>query len=165
MNNRLTGGQRRLRRYGGARPLSHLRLDCQPDEGRPAIDDPIYDDGRYLVSSSMVATPSRIYPVANTTAGIRRDPLWTGLGIAAFVLAGIATYGDLLYPVELLTMVAVACGGLFAGWQVLVLRLDAPGHRRALIVGPRKRIWKMFRAIRSVRVGQTAAPILLIKEE
>jgi len=127
--------------------------------------DTIYDDGRYIVSTSIVATPSRFYPIGNTTAGIRRDPLWLGLAITAFVVAGILTYGDLLYPGELMAMAGLAAIALVAGWQIVILRLDAPGHRRALIVGSRQRIWKIFRAIRSVRAGQADPSILLVSEE
>lgn len=129
------------------------------------MSDAIYDDGRYVVSSSIIATPTRFYPIGNTTAAIRRDPLWAGLGIAAFAVAANLTYGDLLYRGELLAMVVIALIALTGGWQVLILRLDAPGHRRALIVGPRHRIWKIFRAIRSIRAGHTAPPIHLISEE
>lgn len=125
----------------------------------------IYDDGRYVVSSSIVATPTRFYPVFNTTAAVRRDPLWLGLAITGFVAGCVLTYGDLLYPGELMVMAGVAAVSLLTGWQVLILRLDAPGHRRALIVGARGRIWKIFRAIRSVRAGQTDPTILSISEE
>ncbi len=38
------------------------------------MSDTIYDDGRYVVSTSIVATPTRFYPVFNTTAGIRHPP-------------------------------------------------------------------------------------------
>jgi len=129
------------------------------------MSDPIYDDGRYVVSSSIIATPSRIYPISNTTAAIRRDGLWLGLAITGFVIAGVLTYGDLLYPGELMVMAGVAGLALFGGWQVLILRLDAPGHHRALIVGPRKRIWKMFDAIRSVRAGFSVPFVVLTEEE
>lgn len=129
------------------------------------MNDPIYDDGRYVVSSSIVATPTRFYPILNTTAAIRRDPLWLGLALTGFVLAGIFTYGDLFYPGEIMTMAGVAALALLIGWQVLILRLDAPGHRRALIVGPRTRIWKMFQAIRSARAGQFDRSILLLGQD
>lgn len=128
------------------------------------MNDPIYDDGRYVVSSSIVATPTRFYPIGNTTAGIRRDPLWMGLVITGFVAGCVLTYGDLLYQGELMIMAGVAAASLLTGWQVLILRLDAPGHRRALIIGGRSRIWKIFRAIRSVRTAPTDPSILLINE-
>jgi len=129
------------------------------------MNDPIYDDGRYIVSTSIVATPTRFYPIGNTTAAIRRDPLWLGLAVTGFVLAGIFSYGDLLYPNELIAMAGAAALALLIGWQVLILRLDAPGNRRALIVGPRTRIWKMFRAIRSARTGQIDLSILLLGQD
>lgn len=129
------------------------------------MSDTIYDDGRYVVSTSIVATPTRFYPILNTTAGIRRDPLWLGLAIAGFVIGCVLTYSDLLYQGELMVLAGVAALSLFTGWQVLILRLDAPGHRRALIVGPRGRIWKIFRAIRAVRAGRTDPSILLINED
>lgn len=129
------------------------------------MSDTIYDDGRYVVSTSIVATPTRFYPIVNTTAGIRRDPLWMGLAIAGFVTGCVLTYGDLLYQGELMIMAGTAALSLLTGWQVLILRLDAPGHRRALIVGSRGRIWKIFRAIRAVRAGRTDPSILLINED
>lgn len=129
------------------------------------MSDPIYDDGRYIVSSSIVATPTRFYPILNTTVAVRRDPLWLGLAVTGFVLAGIFTYSDLLYRGEIMTMAGVAVFALLTGWQVLILRLDAPGHRRALIVGPRTRIWKIFRAIRTARTGQIDPPILLLGQD
>ncbi len=129
------------------------------------MSDTIYDDGRYVVSTSIVATPTRFYPIGNTTAGIRRDPLWMGLAITGFVTGCVLTYGDLLYQGELMIMAGIAAVSLLTGWQVLILRLDAPGHRRALIIGTRQRIWKIFRAIRAVRAGQTDPSILLINED
>jgi len=125
----------------------------------------IYDDGRYMVSSSIVATPTRFYPISNTTAGIRRDPLWLGLAITGFAAGCVLTYGDLLYQGELMVMAGIAALSLFTGWQVLILRLDAPGHRRALIVGSRGRIWKIFHAIRAVRTAQVDGPGPLISED
>lgn len=129
------------------------------------MSDTIYDDGRYVVSTSIVATPTRFYPVFNTTAAIRRDPLWMGLAITGFIGACVLTYGDLLYQGELVVMAGVAAVSLLTGWQVLILRLDAPGHRRALIIGTRQRIWKIFHAIRAVRAGQVDGPIPLISED
>jgi hypothetical protein len=113
----------------------------------------IYDDGRYVVSTTVVSTPSRIYPLANTTAGVRRDPLWMGLALAALVCGGIFTYGDLLYPVEIASALGVAALAVILGWQVAILRLDAPGHPRTMIVSSRARIWKIFGAIRSGKLA------------
>ena len=85
--------------------------------------------------------------------------------ITGFVAGCVLTYGDLLHPGELMIMAGTAALSLLTGWQVLILRLDAPGHRRALIVGSRGRIWKIFRAIRAVRAGRTDPSILLINED
>ena len=114
---------------------------------------PFYDDGRYQVSQTIVATPSRFYPLANTTAGVRRDPLWMGAGLALLIGTGILVYGDLLYPGETIVSVVTALLGLLGGWQTVILRLDAPGHPRTIIVSSRGRIWKLFGAIRSARMA------------
>ena len=111
----------------------------------------LYDDGRYFVTQAIVATPWRFYPVSNTTASIRREPLWIGLGIAGFVAAALAVYGDLLHTEEKAGLVVVAGLGLLAGRAFVVLRLDAVGLHRALIFGRRARIWKLYWAIRDAR--------------
>jgi hypothetical protein len=43
-------------------------------------------------------------------------------------------YGDLLYPVEIACAVGVTALAVVGGWQVAILRLDAPGHPRTMIV-------------------------------
>lgn len=112
---------------------------------------PLYDDGICTVSRAVVATPSRFYPLANTTASIRRDPLWAGIALALLGAAGLAVYGDLLSAGECLGTVLTCAGGLLAGRETCILRLDAVGHPRALIVGRRGRILRLYRAIRDAR--------------
>lgn len=126
---------------------------------------PLYDDGRYMVSGTIVSTPSRLYPLANTTAGVRRDPLWMSLALAALTGAGIIVYGDLLYPVEIACAVGVTALAVVGGWQVAILRLDAPGHPRTMIISTRTRIWKIFGAIRSAKTAATPTESLAIIAE
>lgn len=126
----------------------------------------IYDDGRYVVSSAVVATPTRFYPLANTTASLRRDPLWAAAGMAAFAAAAVAVYGDLLYPVEITALLGVSGLLLALAAQVVILRIDAPGHRRVMIVGFRKRMQRLYRAIRDARLADDRpSPIALSQEE
>lgn len=110
---------------------------------------PIYSDGRYTVTAGSVSTPNRFYPVANTTASVRRDPLWAGLAVSAVALLAVLTYGDLLFPGELLVLLALAAGAMGVGFEIRVLRIDAIGHRPATIVGRRSRIAALYRAIRT----------------
>jgi hypothetical protein len=111
----------------------------------------LYDDGKYAVSKAIVTTPRRFYPLANTTASLRRDPLWLGLGIALFTGACLALYGDLLHRGEQTALIAVGLFALIGGWQTLVLRIDAIGHPRAVIIGSRSRMHGLYMAIRDAR--------------
>ena len=113
----------------------------------------IYDDDTYHITSAIIATPRRFYPIANTTARIRRDPLWMGLGIAGFVAASFAVYADLLLPVELATLAAIAALALMIGFQVSILSIDAMGHDKAMIVGRTKKIKALYTAIRDPRTA------------
>jgi hypothetical protein len=111
----------------------------------------LYDDGKYSVSQAIVATPRRFYPVANTTASLRREPLWIGLGTALLAGACLAVYGDLLYAGEHVALIATGTLALIGGSEIGVLRIDAAGHPRALLIGSRSRMERFFIAIRDVR--------------
>lgn len=113
----------------------------------------IYDDGTYQITDAVFATPRRFYPIANTTAHIRRDPLWIGAGIAGFSIIALAVYGDLLYPHEILTLIAIAVISLVIGHQVSLLSIDAWGHERATVCGRTRKIRALFRAIRDARTA------------
>lgn len=118
---------------------------------------PLYDDGTYSVSTAIVATPRRFYPIANTTASIRRDPLWIGLAVTVLAAACLAVYGDLLHPNERIALGGVCLLALLAGSQFSVLRIAALGHHRAMIIGRRRRIARLYRAIRDARMADPAA--------
>lgn len=113
----------------------------------------IYDDGTYQITHAVFATPRRFYPIVNTTARIRRDPLWIGAGIAGFSVVALAVYGDLLYPLEILTLIAIAVISLAIGHQVSLLSIDAWGHERATVCGRTKKIRTLYRAIRDARTA------------
>jgi hypothetical protein len=117
-----------------------------------------FDDGNCVVSDAVIATPHRIYPIANATARIRHDLLWIGLGLAGVVGAAIATYGDLLTGVELGAGVAGSGLLIAAGTQIKALSIDAFGHPRALIFGHRKKISTLFQAIRKSKLGRGSTP-------
>lgn len=117
----------------------------------------VYNDGTYKVTEAIVATPHRFYPVANTTARIRRDPLWVSLFITALGVAAFHVYGDLIYTGEKIVLGVICAGALAVGQGVSILSIDAVGHRRALIVARTTRIRRLYAAIRAVRVVDGAA--------
>lgn len=110
-----------------------------------------YDDGKYVVTDAVVSTPRRFYPIAHTTASIRRDPLWAALGIVAFTAASLAVYGDLLHGAEKIALVLISSAAIVVGWRFSILAIDAIGHRRAFIIARADRIHGIYLAIRDVR--------------
>ncbi|NKE48645.1 hypothetical protein HB662_28015 [Roseomonas frigidaquae] len=112
----------------------------------------VYNDGTYLVTEAVVATRHRFYPVANTTARIRRDPLWISLCITALGVATFGVYGDLICTGEKIVLGLTCVATLVVGQSVSILSIDAVGHRRALIVARTMRIRRLYSAIRAVRV-------------
>jgi hypothetical protein len=80
----------------------------------------LYDDGVYTVTPAIVSTPRRFYPLAHTTASIRRDPLWAAIAFAAFGAACLGVYGDLLHFHEQATLVIFCACALAAGSSVSV---------------------------------------------
>ena len=120
-----------------------------------------FENGTYLVTASLLSTPRRFYPIANTTARIRRDPLWLAAGVVAFVGLATAVYGDLLYFSELMVMWGLAVLLLAAGVMTAILHVDAVGHRNALVFGPARRVKALYHAIRAARlhVGDPAVAV------
>lgn len=117
------------------------------------MSDAIYDDGTYHVTAAIFATPRRFYPIANTTARIRRDPLWIGVCLAALAGGALAVYGDLLYPVEAAVTVVFIALSLLIGNSISLLSIDAWGHERATIVARTNKIRVLYRAIRDARTA------------
>jgi hypothetical protein len=111
-----------------------------------------YDDGTYRITPAVIATPTRLYPVAQTTARLRRDPIWLGLSVAGVSAMAIAVYRDLLFPGEIAILVALGAGALGLGRAIGILQLDAVGHRKALIVARRPKVVALFKAIRDARL-------------
>lgn len=125
----------------------------------------LYDDGRYQVSSAVVSTPHRFYPLANTSASIRRDPLWAGFAVSAFVGAGMLVYGDLLHTGEQVALLCFCAVSLGAGQAFSILRISATGHAGAMIVGRSNRIRKLYLAIRDSRSVQPLQPFHISEDE
>lgn len=119
---------------------------------------PLYNDGIYHVTSAVIATPVRFYPIANTTARIRRDPLWVALAFAALMVLALSTYADLLYPAEIVTMIGLSIVGLMVGWRVAILVLDSPGHQPATIISSSRKVTALYRAIRDARSEELYVP-------
>lgn len=113
-----------------------------------------HDDGRFLVTSELVSTPNRFYPLANTTAKIRRDPLWFALGLSAINGAATAIYGDLLQPQELAWMWGVNLAVFAAGWSVSILNIEAIGHKSTILFARTGTVKKLFAAIKEARMAQ-----------
>lgn len=122
-----------------------------------------YDDGIYSVSQAIMATPTRFYPLANTTASIRRDPLWAATAFTVFGLAAFLVYGDLLHVHEQGLLAAICAAGIVGGREFCILRLDAVGHRRTMIVGRKRRIVRLYQAIRDARTENV--PVLTLHGE
>lgn len=112
---------------------------------------PLYDDGVYVVTRAVVATPTRFYPLANTTASLRRDPLWAAIGLSVLCAVSLVVYGDLLHAHERILLILLCAVSLVGGWELRLLCLDAVGHRRTLIAGRRDRIRRLYRVIRDAR--------------
>lgn len=119
----------------------------------------IYDDGVFVVTEAVISTPRRFYPIGNTTATIRRDPLWAAMSLCGFGAACLTLYGDLLYLPEQGAMVAACGASLIAGRAFSILRLDAPLHRRALILARTSRIERLFAALRRARTADGITPV------
>ena len=113
--------------------------------------EPLYDDGIYSVTPAIVSTPRRFYPLAYTTASIRRDPLWAGMAAAILGIGALFTYGDLLFLHEQTAIAGIALLSVTAGASFSILRIDAPGHRGAMLIGRSRRIRALFLAIRKAR--------------
>jgi hypothetical protein len=126
---------------------------------------PLYDDGTYVVTHAVIATPTRYYPLANATARIRRDPLWLAVCFSGICAGAILSYSDLLKPEEILIGAGMALTLLFLGVNVRILSIDAIGHRRTFIFGSTKRITALFRAIRSASSGDLRGLVMLSEND
>lgn len=115
-----------------------------------------YDDGIYKVSRELVSTPRRFYPIANTTARIRRDPLWIAIGLLTFAALATITYGDLLFAHELALIWGVTGLSAFVGVSTAILHIDAFGHENALLFSSSRKINRLYRAIRDARTGYSS---------
>lgn len=123
--------------------------------------EPLYDDGTYVITPSVIATPRRLYPIVGCTARIRRDPLWAGFFVTAFTTASVAMYGDLLTLPEVAGAFAISAGTIFLGLNIQILSLDAIGHPRAFILAPSKKVRLLFRAITLARTAEiSASPVV-----
>jgi hypothetical protein len=116
-----------------------------------------YRDKSYEVTQTAISTPRRIYPLGNSQARIRRDPLWFALAFSVFCIAAHRTYGDLLHDHEIVAMIFSMTFALLIGWQFSILQLHAIGHERAVIFASTRRVKRLFAAIRQARGDRRAA--------
>jgi hypothetical protein len=124
----------------------------------------VFDNGRYQVSIKLLSTPRRFYPIENTTARIRRDPLWLGLALSVFAAMTTFIYGDLLLANEILILWCVAGASLLAGLGTAILHIDAIGHRNAMVFGSLRTVRKIF-AMRDARAKVESHNITLFEEK
>ena len=124
----------------------------------------IYEDGDFVVTDAVIATRRRLYPIANTTATIRRDPLWAAISLTGFGAASLLVYGDLLYAPEMVSVIGICAIGLVVGRAYSILRLDALGHRRAFILARTGRIEKLFSALKLAQAPDRSSELRSISE-
>ena len=124
-----------------------------------------FDNGTYQVSTALLSTPRRFYPIENTTAKIRRDPLWLALGLTGFAGLATITYGDLLYGSELLTIWSIAASSMVIGLGTAILHVDAIGHHNAMLFGSAPMIKRLYRAIRDARTMSGASKVQHFNED
>jgi hypothetical protein len=114
----------------------------------------LYDDGRYVLTASALSTPSRIYPLAHVTVRVRRDPFWLALASSALSGAAIVTYGDLLYPHEVTSLIVIPVALLLASVLMGILAIDSPGHPSVFIVTSAGRARRIFAAMRKSKMAE-----------
>ena len=130
-----------------------------------AIKNVLYDDGTYQVTTFLLSTPRRFYPIQNITARIRRDPLWLAVAIAAFTGATTLIYGDLLYAGELAliwTVTAIAWG---LGLGTAFLHVDAFGHENAMLFASSKTVKAIFAALREAKTKAHGIEDIVVWED
>ncbi len=124
-----------------------------------------FDNGKVQVNRNLVSTQRRYYPLKNTTARIRRDPLWLALGVVTFIALATTTYGDLLHPQELITLWIIAALSLLAGANISILHIDSIGHPHSFIFGNHKTIRQIYNAMREAYLNiESPAHIGLVNE-
>ena len=127
--------------------------------------DTIYDDGRFQITSELLCTPTRYYPLANATVKIRRDPLWFAVGLTT--LSGLTTliYSDLLYISELAAIWGVTGSALYLGKTFAFLSVDAMGHNNTMVVARTSIIKDLYQAMRLARSTSKQGNIIEIDVE
>jgi len=113
-----------------------------------------YDDGRFVVTSRVLATPSRIYPIAQATVRRRNDLLLAGVLSLVIGAFAIRAYGDLLTRLELGFLLSAPIVLFLVAAHVGILAVDSVGHRRIIVFTTRGRAKKIFRALRDAKVAE-----------
>lgn len=111
----------------------------------------LYDDGRFIVTTADIQTPSVYYPVEATTGRIRRDILWCALGYSTAVALLLFTYSDLWRLTEMAVMAGSIALALFVGRTISILQIDARGFPPRLFPARAKTIRALFHAIAKAR--------------
>ena len=123
----------------------------------------IYDDGRFQVTAERLYTPTRFYPINNTTAKIRRDPFWFALALTAFSMLTTLIYSDLLYINEMIVIWGVTSTALVVGVSVASLSVDTVGHNNTMVVARTKTIFKLFLAMQRAKNKSRQSNIVAIE--
>ncbi len=124
-----------------------------------------FDNGTWQVSTSLLSTPRRFYPIQNTTARIRRDPLWLALGLNGFAAGTSFIYGDLLYLHELCALWGVVLVSGLIGLGTAILHVDSVGHPHALLFSSARTIRKIYQAMRAARMDAEASGFIELEAE
>ncbi|WP_168843458.1 hypothetical protein [Rhizobium sp. P28RR-XV] len=101
-----------------------------------------------------------------TSIRIGREPLYLSLALGLGILLFAWRFGDLLYLDEQLTMAAVACAPLTAGYSVASLQMGTYIHEKTML-------WASYWTVRKIRdaiiearrdFGDQAASAIIIDE-
>ena len=124
-----------------------------------------YGDGRFVVNSADIRTPSTYYPVGDTVGRLRRDPLYFGFGLAVVLLTALAVYADLWTVPEIIGLLAVSTMAIYAGLELRVLQLDARGFPTRVYLGRTLTMRRIFDAITQARAAATCRGSVVIESD
>ncbi len=115
-----------------------------------------FKNWQFKVTASDVTTKNSFFPIEATTGRIRKDFLFGGLALAAFMGAALYIYFDLWTLNEKLMMAALIGTGLIILPMISVLQIDAKGFPSRFYIAPSRSIRKVFAAITIAKAASRA---------